>query len=66
MYKFKIEKREDINKMNQSEMARITGVSRMHLYLIFNKEQKCSKVVAYSIVKFIYEEAEILDYFERV
>ena len=63
MYIFK----EDvIDIFNKSEIARQVGVAIATITRIFNRKQKCSKRIAYYIVKTINENAEIEDYFERV
>lgn len=57
---------EKVSIINQSELARKIGINQATLNRIFNKKQKCSKLMAYSIVKSINENAEIEDYFEKI
>ena len=59
----------DVDKIqiiNQSELARKVGINQATLNRVFNKKQKCSKLMAYAIVKSINENAEIEDYFDYV
>ena len=59
--------RQDVtNVFNQSAIAREVGVAIETINRIFNRKQKCSKVIAYCIVKTINKNAEIDDYFERI
>ena len=51
--------------LNQSQLAREVGVNQSTLNRIFRRKQKCSKLMAYAIVKTINQNAEIEDYFER-
>lgn len=53
-----------INVFNQRALAREVGISFETVNRIFNRKQKCSKVIAYSICKCINPNAEIEDYFE--
>lgn len=67
MYKIK----EDIAKIIKekyklSYLTKNAGVTRQHIYLILNKDQVCSKVVAYCITKCINANAEIEDYFIKI
>lgn len=57
---------EKVSIINQSELARKIGVNQATLNRIFNKKQRCSKLMAYTITKSINENAEIEDYFIRV
>lgn len=63
MYYFKTE---IDNIFNQSAIARKVGITVETINRIFNRKQGCSKMTAYCIVKTINENAEILDYFEKV
>jgi plasmid maintenance system antidote protein VapI len=63
---YEIKDKSKLSIMNISEMARKIGVDRSTLCRIFNRKQKCSKIMAYAIVKSINEKLEIDDYFERV
>lgn len=59
----------DIEKVaiiNQTELAKKVGINQATLNRIFNKKQKCSKVMAYAISKCISENDEIEDYFKYV
>ena len=61
MYMFK----ENVtNVFNQRAIAREIGVTFETINRIFNRKQKCSKLIAYSICKIINPNAEIEDYFE--
>jgi plasmid maintenance system antidote protein VapI len=63
MYLFK----EDvINVFNQRAIAREIGLAPETVNRIFNRKQKCSKMIAYCICKVINPNAEIIDYFERI
>lgn len=63
MYVFreKIEK-----KINQTIASKVIGISQPVLSKILNRKVACRKVVAFSITKYLDENAEIEDYFERV
>lgn len=63
MYKFK--KNIEI-KFNRTKASETIGITRAHLTNILNAKTLCSKVTAYCITKFLNNEAEIADYFERV
>ena len=63
MYTFKDK---NVAKMfNKTQMAKIIGLNPDTLRRIINGKQECSKLVAYCITKFLNNEAEIKDYFER-
>lgn len=63
MYIFK----EGVNaKINQTKAGEIIGLTQPTLSNILNRKVACRKVVAYCITKYINEDAEIEDYFERV
>lgn len=53
-------------KINQSKACKIIGIAQPTLSNILNRKVTCRKVVAYCITKYINENAEIEDYFERV
>ena len=53
-------------KVNKTIASEIIGLTRQYLTDILNGKKNCKKYLAYAIVKYIDEEAEILDYFERV
>lgn len=66
MYIFKSEKKQDVKLFNKNEVANVIGIHPVTLRNILNGKQKCSKLVAYCITKFLNREAEISFYFERV
>ena len=53
-------------KMNKTIASEKIGLSRPVLTNIMNRKVACRKVTAYSITKYIDENAEIEDYFDRV
>lgn len=60
-------KKYDLMKgIKQSYSAEIIGLDRATLNRILNKKQKCSKLVAYCITKFLDENKEIDDFFIKV
>lgn len=63
MYKFK----EGVDfKINQTIASKIIGLSQPTLSNILNRKVECRKVVAFCITKYLDENAEIEDYFEKV
>ena len=63
MYKFK----EGLDiKINKSSACKIIGITRQYLTNIMNHKKTCSKHVAYCITKYLDENLEISDYFDRV
>ena len=63
MYKFK----EGLDiKISKTEASKVIGITREYLSYIMNRSKTCSKPVAYCIAKFLNEESEISDYFDRV
>lgn len=63
MYMFK----ENIDiKINKKQASEIIGLARPTLSNILNRKVACRKVVAYCITKYIDENANIEDYFDRV
>ena len=64
MYTFK--DKQQAKEYNKTKMAEIVGLNADTLRRIINGKQECSKLVAYCITKFLNEDAEIEDYFERV
>ena len=63
MYIFK----ENINvKINQTIAGEVIGLTQPTLSNILNRKVSCRKVVAFCITKYIDENAEIEDYFEKV
>lgn len=61
MYLFKAQ---DV-KINKTKASVVIGISREYLTDIVNGKKTCTKVVAYCITKYLNEDAEIEDYFER-
>ena len=62
MYVFK----ENTNvKINQTIACEVIGLAQPTLSNILNRKVACRKVVAYCIAKYIDENAEIEDYFEK-
>lgn len=53
-------------KINQTIASEIIGLTQPTLSNIINRKVACRKVTAYSITKYIDENAEIEDYFDRV
>lgn len=51
---------------NQTIASDVIGITQPTLSNILNKKVECRKVTAYSITKYINENAEIEDYFEKV
>lgn len=51
---------------NKTQMAKVIGLNDDTLRRVINGKQKCSKLVAYCITKFLNSEAEIEDYFNLV
>lgn len=51
---------------NKVQMAKIIGIAPDTLRRVINGKQSCSKLVAYSITKFLNNEAEIEDYFKLI
>lgn len=63
MYRFK----DNVNvKINQTIASEVIGLTQPTLSNILNRKVVCRKVTAYCITKYIDENAEIEDYFERV
>lgn len=63
MYEFK--NKEIAKKYNKVQMAKIIGLNPDTLRRIINGKQKCSKLVAYCVTKFLDSEAEIENYFKK-
>lgn len=60
-------KDKNVMKMyNKTKVAEYIGITIQTLSRIINGKQDCSKLVAYCITKFLNQEAEIENYFERV
>jgi DNA-binding XRE family transcriptional regulator len=64
MWKFK--DKEVARIYNKSKMANVVGITADTLRKVINGKQLCSKLVAYSITKFLNSGAEIEEYFEYV
>lgn len=65
MYKFKKESLGKL-KLDKTDLARAIGMSRQGISNITTNRANCRKTTAYCITKYINENAEISDYFERV
>lgn len=53
-------------RMNQTIASEVIGIAQPTLSNILNRKVACRKVVAFSIVKYLDDEAEIEDYFEKI
>ena len=63
MYMFK----EGLNiKINQTQACVVIGLTQPTLSKILHRWVACRKVVAFSITKYLDENAEIEDYFDKV
>lgn len=62
MYIFKADN--DV-KMNQTIASEVIGLAQPTLSNILNRKVACRKVVAFSITKYIDENANIEDYFDK-
>lgn len=63
MYLFK----ENMNiKINQTKASEVIGLVQPTLSKILNRKVACRKTTAYCITKYLDENAEIEQYFERV
>ena len=62
MYIFKADN--DV-KMNQTIASEVIGLAQPTLSNILNRKVACRKVVAFSITKYIDENADIEDYFDK-
>ena len=51
---------------NETKASKIIGIDISTLSRILHKKQKCSKILAYCITKYVDNNAEISDYFERI
>lgn len=59
--------RQDIQvKFKQKDLCETIGITQPTMSNIINGKVACRKVVAYCITKYLNEDAEIEDYFERV
>ncbi len=61
MYNFK--DKEVFRKYNKTQSAKIIGIDPATLNRIVSGKQKCSKLVAYAITKFLNADSEIEEYF---
>lgn len=50
---------------NETKASKIIGIDIATLSRILHKKQKCSKILAYCITKYLDDNAEIEDYFIR-
>ena len=55
-----------VYNINQTIASEIIGLRQPTLSNILNSKVACRKVTAYCIAKYLNENAEIEDYFERV
>ena len=53
-------------KYKQKELCETIGITQPTMSNIMNGKVACRKVVAYCITKYLNQDAEIEDYFERV
>ncbi len=66
MYIFKKERKKDFLKGTKiSYIAEEVGITQSFLTQILNGNKHCSKLVAYCIVKFMNNDYEINDFFEK-
>lgn len=56
----------DIEMKNVGKASEEIGIDISTLSRILHKKQKCSKVLAYCIVKYYDKTKEIQDYFKRI
>ena len=61
MYKIK----KEIKFTNQRKAADEIGIAQETLSRILNGKQKCTKMTAYCIVKYLGSKNEVNDYFEK-
>ena len=67
MYLFKKEKKKELlNGMKIKTVAEQIGITKEFLSRVLCRKKKCSKLVAYCVVKYLDNDAEILDYFDYV
>lgn len=66
MYMFREDKMNIKTKFKQTHICQTVGLTNTALSNILNRKVACRKVVAYSITKYLDEDAEIEDYFEPV
>lgn len=62
MYKIK----KEIKFANQRKASEEIGIAQETLSRIINGKQTCTKIMAFSIVKYLGSKNEINDYFEQV
>lgn len=55
----------EIKIENETKASKIIGIDIATLSRILHKKQKCSKILAYCITKYMDHNAEITDYFIR-
>jgi len=53
-------------KINQTIASEVIGLSQPTLSNILNRKVACRKVVAFCITKYLDENANIEDYFEKI
>lgn len=59
-------KYKNLSFRDRDEPSEVIGVTPQYLSMICGRKVKIRKTLAYCIVKFLNEEAEIEDFFERV
>lgn len=59
-------KYKNITLKKQTEAGKQIGLSRQWICRICSQKEKVRKLIAYTITKYIDNEAEIEDFFERV
>ena len=55
----------EIKIENETKASKIIGIDIATLSRILHKKQKCSKILAYCITKYMDQDAEITNYFIR-
>lgn len=67
MYILKSEFASEIKaKYKARNIAKVVGITEGYLSQILQSGKTCSKKTAYAIAKYLNEEAEIQDYFDRL
>lgn len=51
---------------NETTASKIIGINISTLSRILHQKQKCSKILAYCITKYLNNNAEITDYFDKI
>lgn len=66
MYMFREDAMSVKEQIKQKHICKVVGLTEGTLSNILNRKVACRKVVAYCITKYLDQDAEIEDYFERV